>query len=142
MNMRLRHFAFLAAVGAGTVISIAAAQGAAQTPPSPDQLVANPQAEPRGRREENCGSTSGSRRPSSASRAKRRRGSKTAPTTAPTASSPRFRSARQPAKAEAPDRGGRSGRLKERVVENKKDEMQEYMQKAVALVHKYVPPFA
>ena len=46
-----------------------------------------------------------------------------------------------PAKAESQGGGGgRSGRLKERVVENKKDEMQEYMQKAVALVHKYVPP--
>lgn len=38
-------------------------------------------------------------------------------------------------------RGGRGGgRVKERIVENKKDEMQEYMERAVALVHKYVPP--
>ena len=37
-------------------------------------------------------------------------------------------------------RGG--GRLKERIVENKKDEMQEYMERAVALIHKYVPPDA
>jgi len=37
-------------------------------------------------------------------------------------------------------RGGRGGRVRERVVENKKDEMQEYMAQAVELVHKYVPP--
>ena len=37
--------------------------------------------------------------------------------------------------------GGRGrGRLKERVVENKKDEMQEYMERATNLVHMYVPP--
>src|SRR5688500_18512014 len=46
--------------------------------------------------------------------------------------------------AEAPpaDAGGgrRGGRLKEKVIENKKDEIQEYMQRAVALVHQYVPP--
>jgi hypothetical protein len=36
--------------------------------------------------------------------------------------------------------GGRGGRLKERVVENKKDDMKEYMEKAVALIQTYVPP--
>ncbi len=36
--------------------------------------------------------------------------------------------------------GGRGGRVKEQVVENKKDEMQEYMEKAAALIHQYVPP--
>ena len=36
--------------------------------------------------------------------------------------------------------GGRGGRLKERVVENKKDEMKDYMEKAAALIHQYVPP--
>ena len=35
-------------------------------------------------------------------------------------------------------RGG--GRIKERIVENKKDEIQEYMERAVGLVHQYVPP--
>ena len=38
--------------------------------------------------------------------------------------------------------GGRGGRLKERVIENKVEEFQEYMAKAVALVHSYVPPEA
>jgi hypothetical protein len=35
-------------------------------------------------------------------------------------------------------RGG--GKMKENVVENKKEEMQEYMQSAVKLIHGYVPP--
>jgi hypothetical protein len=37
-------------------------------------------------------------------------------------------------------RAGRGGRLKEKVVENKKEDIQEYMQKAAALIHAYVPP--
>jgi len=46
-----------------------------------------------------------------------------------------------PAAAPAPSgRGGRGARLKAKVVENKKDEMKEYMEQAVALVHLYVPP--
>jgi hypothetical protein len=36
--------------------------------------------------------------------------------------------------------GRRGGRLKQRIVENKKDEMQEYMERASNLVHQYVPP--
>lgn len=44
------------------------------------------------------------------------------------------------APAEDSRRGRRGGRLKERVVENKKGEIQEYMERAVGLVHQYVPP--
>ena len=47
-----------------------------------------------------------------------------------------------PAKEAPPDRGGRRGRVAERVVENKKDDMQDYMEQAVALIQKYVPPNA
>src|SRR5262249_24109507 len=36
--------------------------------------------------------------------------------------------------------GKRGGRLKEKVVENKVDEMKEYMEREAALVHEYVPP--
>ena len=36
--------------------------------------------------------------------------------------------------------GRRGGRLKEKIVENKKDEMQEYMERAATLIHMYVPP--
>ena len=40
-----------------------------------------------------------------------------------------------------PGRGRRGGgRVKERIVENKKDELGEYMERAVALIHQYVPP--
>ncbi len=43
--------------------------------------------------------------------------------------------------AEESGRGGRrGGRLKEKIVENKKDEMKEYMDQAAALIHQYVPP--
>jgi hypothetical protein len=42
---------------------------------------------------------------------------------------------------EAQQAGGRrGGRLKQRIVENKKDEMQDYMERASNLVHQYVPP--
>lgn len=37
-------------------------------------------------------------------------------------------------------RGGRGGRLKQRIVENKKEDMQDYMKAAASLVHQYVPP--
>jgi hypothetical protein len=37
-------------------------------------------------------------------------------------------------------RGGRGGRVKAKVVESKKDEMKEYMERATALIHQYVPP--
>jgi hypothetical protein len=47
-----------------------------------------------------------------------------------------------PAPAEAGGRGRRrgGGALKEKVIEHKKDELQEYMQQAAALMHSYVPP--
>jgi hypothetical protein len=38
--------------------------------------------------------------------------------------------------------GRRGGRLKEQIVEKKKDEMQDYMERAASLVHAYVPPTA
>ncbi len=46
------------------------------------------------------------------------------------------------AQAPAPQQpsGRRGGRLKARIVENKKEEMTDYMQRSVALIHKYVPP--
>jgi hypothetical protein len=36
--------------------------------------------------------------------------------------------------------GRRGGRLKQRIVENKKDEMADYMERAASLIHHYVPP--
>jgi hypothetical protein len=46
-----------------------------------------------------------------------------------------------PAAEQKPAAGGRRGaRLKAKVVENKKDDMKEYMERAAALIHAYVPP--
>jgi hypothetical protein len=43
--------------------------------------------------------------------------------------------------AQAAESGGRrGGRLKQRIVENKKEDLQEYMERAASLVHHYVPP--
>ena len=41
---------------------------------------------------------------------------------------------------ESPAGGGRRGRVKAKVVENKKDDMKDYMERAAALVQQYVPP--
>jgi hypothetical protein len=51
----------------------------------------------------------------------------------------------QPAPQATEQSSGRRGRrgggvVKQKIVENKKDEMQEYMQQAAALIHSYVPP--
>jgi hypothetical protein len=45
-----------------------------------------------------------------------------------------------PAPAPQPSGGRRGGRIKQRVVENKKEDMREYMEQAAALIHRYVPP--
>ena len=45
-----------------------------------------------------------------------------------------------PAAAPAQSGGRGRGRLKKAIVENKKEELSEYMERAVALVHQYVPP--
>ncbi len=43
--------------------------------------------------------------------------------------------------AKATPKGGRrDGKLKAKIVENKKSDMQEYMERASALIHQYVPP--
>jgi hypothetical protein len=45
-----------------------------------------------------------------------------------------------PAPQQAAPAGGRGSRLKAKVVENKKDDMKDYMEQASALIQKYVPP--
>ena len=47
-----------------------------------------------------------------------------------------------PPQQEASGGGRRGGRLKKHIVENKKEEMQDYLEQAVALIHQYVPPNA
>ena len=44
------------------------------------------------------------------------------------------------AKQEPPGGGGRGGRLKQNIVENKVEDLKDYMEKVAALVHDYVPP--
>src|SRR4051812_1861033 len=46
----------------------------------------------------------------------------------------------KPADQSTAGRRGRGGRVKEHVVEKKKDEMKEYMERAAALIQQYVPP--
>jgi hypothetical protein len=47
----------------------------------------------------------------------------------------------EPAPPQAAQGGGRrGGRVKEHVVENKKDDLKDYMEKAATLIHQYVPP--
>jgi hypothetical protein len=41
---------------------------------------------------------------------------------------------------ESPAGGGRRGRVKAKAVENKKEDMKDYMEHAAALVQQYVPP--
>jgi hypothetical protein len=141
--MRFKQFALLAAVAAGTVVSmvsIVASQDATQAPPSPDQLVAAlkqnlADGQKKLRQYEWVETTVISLKGEEKARKQQRvyYGADGKLTKIPIGA--------PPAKAESQGGGGgRSGRLKERVVENKKDDMQEYMQKAVALVHKYVPP--
>ena len=45
-----------------------------------------------------------------------------------------------PPEPQASGRGRRGGRVKANVVEHKKEELSDYMKKAAALVHQYVPP--
>jgi len=45
-----------------------------------------------------------------------------------------------PAKEQSSGGGRRGGRVGKAIVENKVDEMKDYIEKAVALVHQYVPP--
>ncbi len=47
---------------------------------------------------------------------------------------------RESPEAEPAQGGRRGGKVKEKVVENKKDEMKEYMECAASLIHSYVPP--
>jgi hypothetical protein len=42
--------------------------------------------------------------------------------------------------AEPEQSGRRGGRVKQAVIENKKDDMKDYMEQATALIQKYVPP--
>jgi len=136
--MNTRHIA-LAALATGLLTAWSAA-GIAQGPPTPDQLVAGlkqnlAESQKRLRQYEWIETTAISLKGEEKSRKQQRvyYGADGKLTKLPVGSAP------AQAKAPAPS-GGRGGKLKERIVENKKEDMQEYMQQAVALIHKYVPP--
>ena len=118
------------------------APGHAQTPPSPDQIVAGlkqslAESKTRLRQYEWIETTTISLKSEVKSRKQQRvyYGADGTLTKLPMGTEP----APEP---EQPSgrRGG--GRLKARVVENKKDEMKDYMERAAALIHRYVPPDA
>src|SRR5262245_28536911 len=46
----------------------------------------------------------------------------------------------QPQQQAQQGRGGRGGRMKQQIVENKKEDMQDYMERAASLVQMYIPP--
>lgn len=129
----------LAALATG-MLSVWLAPAIAQGPPTPDQLVAGlkqnlAESQKRLRQYEWIETTAISLKGEEKSRKQQRvyYGADGKLTKVPVGSAP------AQAKAPAPS-GGRGGRAKERIVENKIEDIQEYMEQAVALVHKYVPP--
>jgi hypothetical protein len=134
-----RTFA-LAAIAVGIMVSVPVARTAAQAPPSPDQMVAAlkqnlAESQKRLRQYEWIETTALSLKGEEKSRKQQRvyYGADGKLIKLPMGEPPA-----QAAQGGGGRRGG--GRLKERIVENKKDEMADYMEKAAALIHQYVPP--
>jgi len=136
--MKMIHAAALAAITVGMVSSLSAARGAAQAPATPDQMVAAlkqnlAESQKRLRQYEWIETTALSLKGEEKSRKQQRvyYGADGKLTKLPIG---------QP-EPQAAQSGGRGrGRLKEKIVENKKDEMQDYMERAANLIHLYVPP--
>jgi hypothetical protein len=134
--MKMNHaIAFSITVGVAASLSVA---GAAQAPPSPDQMVAAlkqnlAESQKRLRQYEWIETTVISLKGEEKSRKQQRvyYGADGTLTKLPVG---------EPPPQAAQSGGGRRGRLKERIVENKKDEMQDYMERAGNLIHMYVPP--
>ena len=129
---------FTLPAAAAAIIAVWSAGGAAQTAPTPDQIVAGlkqnlAESQKKLRQYEWIETTAISLKGEEKSRKQQRvyYGADGKLMKLPVGPAP----AAKPAPS-----GGRGGRLKERIVENKKDEIQDYMEKAVALIHKYVPP--
>ena len=137
--MRISYSLSLVTVVVSTVTVLSVASGAAQAPPTPDQMVATlkqnlEESQKRLRQYEWVETTVISLKGEEKARKQQRAywGADGKLTKLPIGA---------PAPAAAPSaRGARGGRLKEAIVENKKDEMQEYMERAVTLIQKYVPP--
>jgi hypothetical protein len=140
MKCMKKHLAL--AIVVGGIMTAWSAAGTAQTAPSPDQIVASlkqnlAESQKRLRQYEWIETTAISLKGEEKSRKQQRvyYGADGTLTKLPIGAAPA-----PPPPQSSGRRGG--GRLKERVVENKKDEMQEYMERAVALIHRYVPPDA
>lgn len=130
------------AIVAAAVVAAWSVVGIAQTVPSPDQLVAAlkqnlAESQKRLRQYEWIETTAISLKGEEKSRKQQRvyYGADGTLTKTPLAAPP----APQPPPQQS---GRRGGRLKQRIVENKKDDMREYLERAVALMHRYVPPDA
>ena len=137
--MKMTQSASLTAIA--IAVAMAALRGFAQAPPSPDQLVAAlkqnlAESQKRLRQYEWVETTAISLKGEEKSRKQQRAyyGADGKLTKVPIG---------EPKPAAAPSGGGRGrrgGRIKETIIENKKDEMVEYMEKAGSLIHQYVPP--
>jgi hypothetical protein len=140
--MKLNHTATFAAIGLWIVTSLPLARALAQAPPSPDQMVAAlkqnlAESQKRLRQYEWVETTTISLKGEEKSSKQQRvyYGADGKLTKLPLGEPPAQQA------AQGGGRGGPgSGRLKQRVVENKKDDMVEYMEKAAALIQQYVPP--
>ena len=138
--MKTHHTLSLAVIALGILGSLPVARVVAQAPPTPDQMVATlkqnlAESQKRLRQYEWVETTVISLKGEEKARKQNRAyyGADGKLTKIPVGA--------PPAKAESQGGGGgRSGRLKERVVENKKDEMQDYMTRAGTLIQTYVPP--
>lgn len=131
----------LAAIAVGILAALPAARVGAQAQPTPDQMVATlkqnlAESQKRLRQYEWVETTAISLKGEEKSRKQQRvyYGADGKLVKTPLGEAP--------AKAAQGGGGGgrRGGRLKEKVIENKKDDMKEYMEKAAALIHQYVPP--
>jgi len=139
--MNVKQTTLLSAIEIGIVAALM--PGAAQAPASPDQLVASlkqnlAESQKRLRQYEWIETTAISLKGEEKSRKQQRvyYGADGKLTKVPMG---------EPAAAAAPSGGGGrgrrgGGRVKENIVENKKEEMVEYMGQASALIQKYVPP--
>ena len=136
--MKMNRTAALSAIAAAIVTCLPMDRPAAQSPPTPDQVVAAlkqnlAESQKRLRQYEWIETTVISLKGEEKSRKQQRvyYGADGKLTKLPIGEPP-------PQAAQSGGRGG--GRLKKRIVENKKNEMQEYMERAANLIHMYVPP--
>ena len=131
----------LAVIGISILMSLPVARVVAQAPPTPDQMVAAlkqnlAESQKRLRQYEWTETTAISLKGEEKSRKQQRvyYGADGKLTKQPLGE--------PAAPAQAAPSGGRrgGGKVKEQVIENKKSDMQEYMEKAAALIQQYVPP--